>query len=96
MRLSFAENASIHNPALGVGGQQFLSPVSDDADAFSLNYLKVTIKRELQLRLSPKARIILEGEDEFAILDVRYTNYKRPGYIAAVQPAVAQDVVETV
>ncbi|KAF4624419.1 hypothetical protein G7Y89_g13752 [Cudoniella acicularis] len=65
--------------------------ISNDAD-----YLKVSLKRELQKRLSPDARIVLEGEDEFAALDARYTNYKRPWYIAAVQVAEEQDVIETV
>lgn len=60
------------------------------------HYLKFSTKVELQKRLSPKASIFLEGEEGFVALDARYTNYKRPEYIAAVQVAEEQDVIETV
>ncbi|KAH6652454.1 FAD binding domain-containing protein [Truncatella angustata] len=59
-------------------------------------YLKLLLKEELQKRLSTSSNISLQGEEGFSIVDARYTDYKRPQYIAAVQVAEEQDVVEVV
>jgi hypothetical protein len=96
VRGCLANNASI---SYSSGAQQKIlgwteSPESQDESYYK--YLKWSIKQELQQRLSAGARIVLGGEDEFSALDVRYTNYKRPSYIAAVQAAEENDVIETV
>ncbi|KAI1279856.1 FAD binding domain-containing protein [Xylaria sp. FL0933] len=59
-------------------------------------YLKLSVKHELQQRLSEKAGLFLDGEESFSELDARYTQYKRPQYFAAVKIAEEQDVIETV
>jgi hypothetical protein len=66
-----------------------------EATDFNL-YLKLSLRNELSKRLSPQAGIILPGEDNFTQFNARYTDYERPQYIAAVQVAVEQDVIETV
>ncbi|ORY63303.1 FAD binding domain-containing protein [Pseudomassariella vexata] len=60
------------------------------------DYNKLSIKHELKKRLSTKSNILLAGEDNFAEISARYTEYKRPLYIAAVQVQEEQDVIETV
>ncbi|KAI1851229.1 hypothetical protein JX266_003304 [Neoarthrinium moseri] len=59
-------------------------------------YSKFSLKKELERRLSNKATISLAGDESFTILNARYSNYKRPEYIAVVQAAEENDVVETV
>jgi len=96
--ISFAENATVPYPTAGAEQQHLLTWTGGNRHELSAaaEYLKLSLKHELQKRLSPEARIILEGEEDFAALDARYTNYKRPWYITAVQVAEEQDVVETV
>ncbi|KAI8625477.1 Glucooligosaccharide oxidase [Xylariaceae sp. FL1651] len=76
-------------PIVGGAGDNFRSYTTTE-------YLKLSVKTELQRRLSQEAGVFLEGEDAFSVLDARYTNYKRPDYIVAVQVAEEQDVIETV
>ncbi|KAK7991349.1 FAD-linked oxidoreductase chyH [Apiospora saccharicola] len=59
-------------------------------------YAKISLKHELQKRLSKSAGVHLREEETFSLVDARYTNYKRPEYIAAVQVAEEKDVVEVV
>ncbi|KAL8783268.1 MAG: hypothetical protein Q9213_004744 [Squamulea squamosa] len=59
-------------------------------------YLKESIRVELQRRLSPTARILLEGDEDFHLVNARYTDYQRPTFIAGVKVAEERDVVETV
>ncbi|KAJ5087784.1 FAD binding domain-containing protein, partial [Penicillium angulare] len=59
-------------------------------------YLRLSLKHELPKRLSARAAVTFQGEEQFTALDARYTNYKRPQYIAIVQPAEERDVVESV
>ncbi|KUJ20849.1 FAD/FMN-dependent oxygenase/oxidase [Mollisia scopiformis] len=66
------------------------------SDPYDLQYLKRSIVSELSERLSPQANIITDEEAEFSIVNARYTDYKRPGYIVGVQVAEENDVVETV
>ena len=73
---------------LGLGGQS-------QYDAHS-TYLKQSIQAELKRRLSPSARIILDGDEDFHLVNARYTNYRRPTFIAGVKVAEERDVVETV
>lgn len=88
-----ADNSSvIYSPT--IEGQQVLWDAGGQATYN--DYLKLTLKHELPKRLSGKAGLFLKGEDNFGALDARYTDYKRPQYIAAVQVAEEQDVVETV
>ncbi|KAI1302456.1 FAD binding domain-containing protein [Xylaria venustula] len=58
--------------------------------------MKLSVKHELQQRLSEKAGLSLDGEESFSDLDARYTQYKRPQYFAAVKVAEENDVIETV
>lgn len=98
-RALLAENASItYADAHAEGRQQVLGWTGSDAQGFSTHtdYLKFSLQNELRKRLSPEARIVLDGEGDFATFDARYTNYKRPSYVAAVQVAEEKDVVETV
>lgn len=96
---ALGENASvILSPT--IDGQQVLAASSvgfdgldDEKQAY---FYRSTIKRELQKRLSPGSDVHLEGEDTFAVVNARYTDYKRPQYIAVVQVAEEKDVVETV
>ncbi|KAK7968042.1 FAD/FMN-dependent oxygenase/oxidase [Apiospora aurea] len=57
-------------------------------------YAQISLKHELQKRLSKSAGVHLREEETFSLVDARYTNYKRPEYIAAVQVAEEKDVVE--
>ncbi|KAL9080507.1 MAG: hypothetical protein Q9157_000741 [Trypethelium eluteriae] len=97
-RLSLAKNASVAYSPLTRGEQQVLGWTGGYEEDVSVDtdYLKLSLKRELQKRLSPDAWIVLEGEEGFAALDARYTDYKRPRHIAAVQVAEEKDVIETV
>ncbi|KAL9085919.1 MAG: hypothetical protein Q9165_007402 [Trypethelium subeluteriae] len=97
-RISLAENASVAYSPLTREGQQVLGWTGgyEEDGPVNADYLKLSLKRELQKRLSPDAWIVLEGEKGFAALDARYTDYKRPRHIAAVQVAEERDVIETV
>ncbi|KAL8669474.1 MAG: hypothetical protein Q9168_005936 [Polycauliona sp. 1 TL-2023] len=59
-------------------------------------FMRESIRAELQQRLSSNARLLLPGDQDFHIIDERYTNYRRPTFIAGVQVAEERDVVETV
>jgi hypothetical protein len=98
VQVALAENASVLYGSESRGEQEALTwtGVNEQDFAADMNYLKFSLKHELQKRLSSKARIFLEGEEEFKTLDARYTNYKRPWYIAAIQVTEEADVVETV
>ncbi|TVY94337.1 FAD-linked oxidoreductase [Lachnellula willkommii] len=90
---AFAENASVeYSPS----SQLILKEGAEGEHLDATSYLKLSLKYELQKRLSPGARIVLEGDEDFSTFDARYTNYKRPTYIIAVQVAQEMDVVETV
>ena len=56
----------------------------------------VSIQTELSRRLSSEATILLPEDDGFAAINTRYTQYRRPTYIAAVKVKHEQDIVETV
>lgn len=88
-------NTSVFDSGLPAA-QQVLTWTGGESQESSIDYLKVSVKNELQRRLSPEARIVLQGEEEFETLDARYTNYKRPWYIAGVKVAEEKDVIETV
>lgn len=89
-----ADNSSvIYSPTIG-GQQQVLWGA--DGEATYNDYLKLSLKHELQKRLSTEAGLFLKGEQNFGVSDARYTDYKRPQYVAVVQVAEEQDVVETV
>ena len=75
---------------------QFLGFSGQNHDEPQSAYLQQSIQVELKRRLSPNARIFLDGEEEFHLVDARYTNYRRPIYIAGVKVAEERDVVETV
>ncbi|KAH6891501.1 hypothetical protein B0T10DRAFT_528634 [Thelonectria olida] len=57
-------------------------------------YLQQSIRAELKRRLSPKADVVLADDAEFAHLNQRYSNYKRPTYIAGVKVTEEMDVVK--
>jgi hypothetical protein len=59
-------------------------------------FLQQTIQLELTRRLSNSAQLVLPGSGDFAEVNARYSDYKRPSYIAAVKVATERDVVETV
>lgn len=96
---ALGENASvILSPT--IDGQHVLAGSSIESDGLNdakqAYFYQLTIKKELQKRLSSGSDVHLEGEDSFAALSARYTDYKRPQYIAIVQPAEEKDVIETV
>lgn len=94
IHLVAADNASvIYSPT--IGGQQHVLWDAGGERTYD-DYLKLSLKHELPKRLSAKAGLFLKGEENFGALDARYTDYKRPQYIAAVQVAEEQDVIETV
>ncbi|KAF2181509.1 FAD-binding domain-containing protein [Zopfia rhizophila CBS 207.26] len=93
---TFTENSSVTYEPAGGAGQQVLTWTGGDGQVISADYLKLSLKQELQKRLSSEARIFLQDEQGFESLDARYTNYKRPWYIAAIQVAEENDVIETV
>lgn len=88
-------NTSVFDSGLPVA-QQVLTWTGGESQESSIEYLKISVKNELQKRLSSEASIVLQGEEEFETLDARYTNYKRPWYIAGVKVAEEKDVIETV
>jgi FAD/FMN-containing dehydrogenase len=58
-----------------------------------------TIRAELEQKLSNKARIHLQHDEdttEFDKANLRFTQYERPTYLAIVDPGCEQDVVEVV
>lgn len=75
---------------------KFLGLTSRQPDDARITYLKQSIHFELTRRLSPAARIILDGDEEFHLVNERYTNYQRPSFIAGIKVAVEKDVVEVV
>ncbi|KAB2110233.1 hypothetical protein AG0111_0g2008 [Alternaria gaisen] len=61
--------------------------------------LAVTIRTELERKLSNKARIHLpfdEDKTEFEKANLRFTQYERPTYLAIVDPVCEDDVIEVV
>jgi hypothetical protein len=98
MHLAASENSSVIYTPTVAGQQHVLSGTGfEDLEPQSYGrYQKLSIKQELEKRLSPRSSIHLEGEADFAALAARYTEYKRPQYIAAVRVAEEQDVIETV
>lgn len=96
-RIAAADNASISYTPMGPDRQAVLGTTSDFERIIDHgDYLKLSMKHELQKRLSAKAGVFLQGEETFGVLDARYTDYKRPQYLAAVQVAEEKDVIETV
>ncbi|PQE12470.1 FAD binding domain-containing protein [Rutstroemia sp. NJR-2017a BBW] len=83
---------------LDIDGSQFpmrWGNVDNEKD-LGFAYLKHSIRTELKKRLSKDAIVLVEGDEDFIHANVRYSNYKRPTYIAAVKPLEERDVVETV
>ena len=81
------------------GAQQVMEMLGfDGADQREAHdtFTRDSIRAELQQRLSSNARLLLPGDQDFHIIDERYTNYRRPTFIAGVQVAEERDVVETV
>ena len=64
-------------------------------ERYSESFLQ-SIVSELPKRLSVGARVIVETDPDFDQVNARYTDYKRPTYIAGVQAQEEKDVVETV
>lgn len=58
--------------------------------------LSLSIVSELPRRLSVGAHVIVEKDPDFDEVNARYTDYKRPVYIAGVQVQEEKDVIETV
>jgi hypothetical protein len=97
--ITATDNSSfIYSPEIRDQQQQVLEGAAGHSpySLTSAEYLRLSLKQELSSRLSPEAAIFLEGSEDFAVLDARYTNYKRPDYIAAVKVAEEKDVIETV
>jgi hypothetical protein len=97
-RVVLGDNASVlFSPTVG-GPQQVLSETAPDLiDHYQqAHHYTLGIKQELQKRLSPGSNIFLQDDESFAAFNARYTDYKRPRYIAAVQAVEEQDVIETV
>lgn len=89
------ENTSVFDTGLPAAQQVLTWPGGESQESL-IEYLKFSVKNELQKRLSSEARIMLQGEEDFETLDARYTNYKRPWYIAGVSVAEESDVIATV
>ncbi|KXH61706.1 FAD binding domain-containing protein [Colletotrichum salicis] len=53
-----------------------------------------TIRDELRPRLSTGACIHLADSEEFGRSNLRFTDYERPTYLAAVEPACEEDVIQ--
>ncbi|UQC74785.1 FAD binding domain-containing protein [Colletotrichum lupini] len=53
-----------------------------------------TIREELRPRISAGACIHLTESEEFAKSNLRFTDYERPTYLAAVEPACEEDVIQ--
>lgn len=88
------ETASVDGHSLYNGLQQILG--FPDNDESELRYLAHSVQRELGKQLSPSAEVVIEGDEGFEYVNARYTDYKRPGYIAGVKVAEERDVVRTV
>jgi hypothetical protein len=86
---SLSDNVQQVLSAFGLGTQ-------DTSDLDNIQYLKRSIVFELSKRLSPQANITTDEDADFSIVNARYTDYKRPGYIVGVQVSEEKDVVETV
>lgn len=69
---------------------------SNESQGVNSDALLRSIAAELPGRLSVGARVIIEGADDFDLVNARYTEYRRPTYIAGVQVREEIDVVETV
>ncbi|KAK8257159.1 FAD binding domain-containing protein [Phyllosticta capitalensis] len=57
---------------------------------------KEELQSKLGPKLSPKAAIAFPSSDEYESSNLRFTEYERPTYFAAVKPTCEQDIVETV
>ena len=87
------ETSSLDGHGLLDGQQQILAfPGHDEPELW---YLAHSAQLELKKRLSASAKIVIQGDEDFADVNSRYTNYKRPGYIAGVIVGEEKDVVET-
>lgn len=96
-RIVTAENASISYMPTAPDQQAVFGATGDfQRNIHHDDYLRLGMKHELSKRLSAKAGVYLQGEETFGVLDARYTDYKRPQYLAAVQVAEEKDVIETV
>ena len=88
------ETSNMGSRGLYDGLQQiFTVPGDDDV---GLLYLAHSVQLELGKQLSPSAQVLIEGDEGFQPVIARYTNYKRPGYIAGVRVAEEEDVVKVV
>lgn len=90
------ENSSIPLDGRCCGGQNVLAFPGRESDGGSLMYLTQSVQLELKKRLSPTAELFIKGDEGFQHMNARYTNYKRPSYIAGVKVAEEKDVIETV
>lgn len=86
--------ASIPLPDGGVQSPLIWTNIEDEAP--DIVYLKKSIQIELKNRLSPAAKVLIDSDEDFVHANVRYSNYQRPTYIAAVKVFEEADVVETV
>uniref|UniRef100_A0A4E9DNB2 FAD-binding PCMH-type domain-containing protein n=1 Tax=Gibberella zeae TaxID=5518 RepID=A0A4E9DNB2_GIBZA len=55
-----------------------------------------SLQRDLLPRLSSAARLYLPGSQEFAKSNLRFTEYERPTYLAAIEPSCDEDVIQIV
>ncbi|GJD01545.1 6-hydroxy-D-nicotine oxidase [Colletotrichum higginsianum] len=53
-----------------------------------------TIEQELRPRLSAEARLHLPNSAGFDKSNLRFTQYERPTYLAAVEPGCEEDVIQ--
>ncbi|KAF7911818.1 hypothetical protein EAE99_011000 [Botrytis elliptica] len=89
-------NATASIPLPNDGVQSPLIWTNTGDEALDLVYLKKSIQKELKTRLSPTAEVLIDSDEDFVHANVRYSNYQRPTYIAAVKVFEEADVVETV
>ncbi|KAL8767029.1 MAG: hypothetical protein Q9194_006104 [Teloschistes cf. exilis] len=75
---------------------KFFDLTSRPPDVAQTKYLQQSIRSELTRRLSPGAQILLDGDENFHVVNERYTNYQRPSFIAGIKVAAEDDVVEVV
>ncbi|KAF4432117.1 FAD binding domain-containing protein [Fusarium austroafricanum] len=54
------------------------------------------LQRDLLPKLSSAARLHLPGSQEFAKSNLRFTEYERPTYLAAIEPGCDEDVIHIV
>ena len=91
------DTAILLNSGQNYGGQQIMAySGGEGSEDAGLGYLKRSIQFELKRRLSSKAKLVIEGEDGFQHVNARYSDYKRPWYIAGVRVANEADAIETV